>query len=220
MAPVWARLRAHRPTGDAGTTLMELIVGMVLMAIFMAMFTGAIVAMTSTANKVEAVTIATSQTNQAFLTLDKQVRYAVVITPPGQSTISGDWYVEYEYAKSDPASPTVTYTCAQLRVDQSSQQLQERTGAPGASTPSAWIPLASNIVNGAATAGSTTVPFTVPVPASGASTTFQRLSITLVATAGSSSPSTTQSQVTFTALNSTAPLPRATTACKRQWARP
>lgn len=216
MAHLLARLRARRPSGDAGTTLLELLVGMVLMTIFMGMFTGAIVAMTSTANKVEAVTIATSQTNQAFLTLDKQVRYAAALTTPGVSAVSGDWYVEFD------TTNTGVDVCTQLRVDQTAQQLQERTWivtSAGAATPTAWNPMASNITNGAAPAGSATVPFTVPAAATGVSSPFQRLSFTLVATATGSSTSTTQSHMSFTALNSTAGLASNATVCQ-QWGRP
>ena len=69
---------------------MELIVGMALMAIFMSMFTAAIVLMTQTGNKVEAVSIsAARRTNQAFLTMDKTVRYASAITTPGSRASPG-----------------------------------------------------------------------------------------------------------------------------------
>jgi hypothetical protein len=200
------RLRERLPAGDAGTSLMELVIGMAVMAIFMSIFTGAVVSMGQTINKVEAVTISSTQVNQAFLRLDKLVRYAAAITnasPMSTSTsttptISGDWYVELD------TTTATSEICTQLRVD--SKQLQQRTWTVTGSTfstPSNFSAMASGITNGGVAAGPDQ-PFGPPPAAAGASTNFQRLSITLVATSGSTSSSTTRSSVSFTALNSLA----------------
>jgi hypothetical protein len=219
------QLAERRPTGDAGTTMMELIVGMVIMTIFMAMFTTAIVLMTSTANKVEAVTISSTQSSQAFIKLDKLVRYAAAVTTPGASATSGDWYVELDTSAS--VASTGLETCTQLRVDKTAQALQLRTwtiSGGTAAAASSWTQMASNITNGnaASTATSTSsppAPFTVPTVAGGASSTYQRLQVTLVATAGTTSTGTTYSQVSFTALNSSASASSNNTVCQ-QWGRP
>jgi type II secretory pathway pseudopilin PulG len=71
-----------RSAGDDGTTLMELMVGMTVMAIFMAIFTAAIVTMFSTTNKTQAVVNSGTQLNLAFERLDTQVRYATLIDQP------------------------------------------------------------------------------------------------------------------------------------------
>ena len=201
------RLRERLPGGDAGTSLMELVIGMAVMAIFMSIFTGAVVSMGQTINKVEAVTISSTQINQAFLRLDKLVRYAAAITNASTMSTStsttpdtsGDWYVELD------TTTATSETCTQLRVD--SKQLQQRTWTVTGSTfstPSNFSAMASGITNGGAASGSSDQPFAPPPVAAGASTNFQRLSITLVATSGSTSSSTTRSSVSFTALNSLA----------------
>jgi hypothetical protein len=209
-----SRLRKRVPTGDAGTSLMELIIGMALMAIFMSIFTGAIVMMTQTGNKVEAVSLSAAQNSQAFLKLDKTVRYATSITAPGISAVSGNWYVEMD------TTNTGIERCTQFRIDKTALQLQQRTWTISnsvASAASGWTTMASYITNGGAASGSATAPFVIPAAANGASTNFQRLRITLVATSGNAQTSTMQSQMTFTALNSTTTTPG--TSCQ-QWGRP
>jgi Tfp pilus assembly protein PilW len=201
--------RLHRIVDeDRGTSLTELIVGMLVMGIFMAVFTGTVVSMARTTTKVEAVASSADQVNDGFLALDKLVRYAAAITTVGPATgSSGDWYVELDLV--DNSTAAVVETCTQLRVDVAAQQLQVRTWT--ALTPttysslSGWSVLASQVVNGNAAPGSADLPFTVPPALSAASTTCQRLTITLVAgTSGPSSSSTTRSSMTFTAVNSVA----------------
>ena len=106
---------------DRGTSLIELIVGMLIMTMFMAMFTSAVILMNRAENKADAVTQTSTQLNQAFLTLDKTVRYAAAISDPGTGTPSGDWYVELR------TTNTGSEVCTQYRVDVATQQLQQRT---------------------------------------------------------------------------------------------
>lgn len=213
------RLASVAAGDDRGTSLAELIVGMAIMTVFMALFLGAVLMMTSTANKVEATSISAGQTNQAFLRLDKIVRYASAISRPGTSPTSGDWYVELDTPPIG-VSATPIDTCTQLRID--AQQLQLRTWTVNAGTAapaSGWTPIASYISNGTVAAGSPDVPFAAPAVAAGASSTFQRLQITLVALAGKSVTATNRSRVTFTALNSAASATGNDTTCQ-QWGRP
>ncbi len=187
---------------DRGTSLAELLVGMLVMTIFMTIFTGAVVSMAKTVTKVDAVTTSTAQVNNAFLQLDKRVRYADAISTIGPATgTSGDTYVELG---SVPTAASVQ-KCSQLRVDLASQKLQLRTWtATGSTTYSdltGWTPLASSIVP-LDSSGVGYQPFSTP-PASGAPTVFQRLTVTLVAgTSGASPPTTTRTSFTFTAVNS------------------
>lgn len=188
---------------DDGMTLIEMVVGMLIMSICLAIFTGVIVTMTSTVNKVQAVTTSASDVNAAFMQLDKVVRYSDAITPTGQGT-SGDWYVELDSVDDT----TDIETCRQLRVDRATQQLQSRTWtATGATTYtnlSSWTMLANDISNGTAASGATDQPFTVPTALTAAATGFQRLTITVIASATGSGTATNRSQMTFTALNSSA----------------
>lgn len=205
MTRLQRRLREAGLENDAGTSIAELLVGMLIMVIFMAIFTGAIAAMGSTINKVEAITTSTQQTNTAFLKLDTLVRYAGAITTAGQGT-SGDWYVELDSAAND----TSTETCTQLRVDIASQELQQRTWLPTGTTTyqagslTGWTALANNITNGTASPGSADQPFTVPAALTTAATTFQRLTVTVVAASAGASVAPSRSSMTFTSLNSAA----------------
>ena len=191
----------RRISRDEGTTLIELMVGMTLMVVFMAMFTGAIVMMNSAMNKSQAVNLTSSQLNVAFLNLDDTVRYASFISTPGKGK-SGDWYVELRSTNRGAE------TCTQLRVNTAAQQLQRRTWTVVntiASTPSAWVPIASGISAGGADGGPTQPFALVPLRANAAS---QQLTITLISPSGSGSSLTNStSSATFTALNSVVPVP-------------
>ncbi len=189
----------RRLADDAGTSLMELIVGMAIMSIFMAMFTGAIWTMYGTVNKVESVTDSQAQVNQAFLTLDKKVRYASAISTPGVSATSAGWYVELL------STYTGTNTCTQLRMDPAGKKLLQRTWTVVNSTDanvSGWLPLASGLTNGSAAANSATQPFVLTAAPLRATVAFPRLTVTLVATAGTSSATTSKANMTFTLINS------------------
>ena len=76
----------RRAISDEGTSLIELLVGMVLMMIFGGMFTSGVILMNQSANKVESVSLTSNQVNTAFLKLDRTVRYAAAIAPPGKSS--------------------------------------------------------------------------------------------------------------------------------------
>ena len=177
------------------------------------MFTAAVIVLNQATNKTEAVNLTFAQLNQAFLNLDKTVRYATAISTPGcggglapvcNGTTSGDWYVELRSTTS-----TGLEQCTQLRVDITTQQLQQRTWFPAAPTTTApnFIPLASGITNGAVATGSTDQPFALVTP--GVTVPYQQLTINLVAVSGSASTqaTTSRSKSTFSALNSSIPPP-------------
>ncbi|MEO5831753.1 MAG: type II secretion system protein [Nakamurella sp.] len=198
----WAALR-ERLRRDEGMTLIELTVGMVLMSIFMAMFTGAVLMMTNAMNTSQAINDAASQVNTAFLQLDKTARSASYISTPGIS--GGSWYVEMRSMDRNGKD-----LCTQLRVNPTAQQLQSRSWTvvnAVAATPSAWLPIASGITNGGVASGSATQPFALK-STTGSSALFQQLVVTLVPPPGPGmSSSTAGSSFTVTALNSTLPVP-------------
>ena len=189
---------------DSGTSMIDLLVGMLIMTLFMAMFTSAILLMYKAENKAESVNVTSTQLSQVFTELDKVVRYSAAIAPPGVGT-SGDWYVEMR------ATNTGREQCTQLRVDVSSQQLQRRTWTvvnSTASSVSSWTQVAPGITNGAVVSGSTDQPFVLKATAS--SVPFQRLTINLVSIYGSGSTQTTsRSSFTTNAINSVIPVPTA-----------
>lgn len=198
------RRRFHR---DDGTTLIELLVGMTLMAVFLAMFTGAIVMMSSAMNKTQAVNLSATQINLAFVKLDELVRPSSAISPPGPGR-SRDWYTELRTTTSG------TEVCSQLRLDSTSQQLQIRTWDvvnATASRPSSWVPLASGITSEGVPSGP---PFSL-VPTQD-NVALQQLTFSLSSAAGAGASMTTStSSFTLTALNSTLPTP-AGPICQQQ----
>lgn len=205
-------MRAQRKRDDdTGSTLMEVVVGMALMGIFLSIFTTAVFQMSRTINKVDAVTTSADQANQAFLRLDKLVRYASAISTAGRSS-SGSWYVEMDNTANGPD------VCTQLRIDSASGQLQQRTWTVttiGTTAASSWSMLAYGITNGAVAVGNADQPFTVPAGAAAASSPYQQLTVTLVVKSGSATSATTRSKVTFTAINSTASSTTNSTVCQQ-----
>jgi len=178
------RARARvTPRGDAGVTLLELMITMAIMAVVLMMFTGAMIQIYRSVNKNEAIAAARDGVNLTFARLDKEIRYAAGISTPG---VTGtDQYVEYLITN------TGAKTCVQLRLHAPSAQLQRRSW-PQSGTPGGWTVLASGIA--------ATNPFTRN-PATG-DFAFQRLRIDMTANkSGGATATKRQSDITFTALN-------------------
>jgi prepilin-type N-terminal cleavage/methylation domain-containing protein len=212
MLAIRRRIATLDRNDDRGTTLTELLVGMTLMAIFMTIFTTAVYQMSRTVNKVESATTSAGQANQAFLKLDKLVRYASAIATAGRST-GGSWYVELDNTANGPE------TCTQLRIDSSTQQLQQRTWTITNSVVSAasnWSMIADGVTNGSVASGAANQPFTVPSSAAAASSPFQQLTVTLLVTSNTGTTSTTRTNLTFTALNSVSSAATNSSTCQQK----
>ncbi|NJC74193.1 type II secretion system protein [Planosporangium thailandense] len=177
------RIQRVRAGGEAGVTLLEIVVAMSIMSLVMAAFTTGVVAMYRAANRTEAIATAESQITIAFERLDKEIRYASAISKPDR--VGSSYVVEY-------LTTTGVGRCGELRLDPSGN-LRLRAWDQGA-TPPAWTTapvLASNL-------RTDKQPFQ---PADNAN--FQRLEVTLDAAGGSGAArSTAHTDVTFTALNS------------------
>jgi hypothetical protein len=127
-----------------------------------------------------------------FLRLDKEVRYASALSKPGQ--VGGVWYVEML------TTNTGTPRCTQLRLT-ADGRMERRSWTQGSAVTSGepWSQLATGL--------SATTPFTV-LPAD-PTFNFQRLRVWVQATSGitgdgagaTGSGSTNETDVTFTALN-------------------
>ncbi|MHB8340289.1 MAG: prepilin-type N-terminal cleavage/methylation domain-containing protein [Mycobacteriales bacterium] len=176
---------------QGGFTLIEMMVAIIILSIFMALVSTAVVQMVHATLKTQAVGDSQFQLDTAFLRLDREVRYASAINPPGQT--GSDWYVEFL------TTNTGTAQCTQLRFDPASRLLQQRTwtstGAPVPTPP--WVTLAAGIVNNP----TTQPPFTFTP--SGTALVRQQLGIWLFSASGpgvANAVSTTS--LTFSALNS------------------
>lgn len=195
---VFRRRLGRAQRRDSGMSLVELVVTMSIMGIFLAIFTGAMLSMYNSTNKVQGVTDTSSQLSTAMSRLDSSVRYAAAISPPVTGT-DGNAYVAWQ------STYTGATVCTQLRVNASASQLQQRTWTvSGASATglTSWTPLASQIVAKDPSTGAALVPFTF-IAATG-SVPNQQLQVALVAVEGSGSQQTvTRRTVTFTAFNTT-----------------
>ena len=197
-APARRAPARRTPGDDGGFTLVETIVAMSVMSIFLTVFTGSVVMMFRSSNHSQAVAHSSQELSDAFLWLDRHVRYASYVSQPGQdANDGGNWYVEFQDTNTTPA------TCYQLRVDQVSQQLQQRSWA-GTAAPSSWAPLATGITNGGATGAN--APFAL-TPAR-ATVPSAQLTVDLVAAEGSGTEgASSQNSLSFTALNTTLSTP-------------
>ncbi|HEU5269579.1 MAG TPA: hypothetical protein VFU36_06600, partial [Jatrophihabitans sp.] len=107
---------------ERGTSLMEMVVGMGLLGVFLAVFTGSMVSVYQASNHTESVTVSAGQLNAAFLRLDKLVRYASAIsTPSSTANAAGNYYVEIQATNSGST------VCTQLRLNTGTGVLAQRS---------------------------------------------------------------------------------------------
>lgn len=191
--------RWQRHGDDSGFTLLEVIVGMTILSIFMAIFGGSLISMFHSATRTQQTSHAQSQANQVFLTLDREVRYASAISVPAANQFAGgDFVVEFLTSYTDIP------TCTELRLSPSGD-LQQRTWSQGIlSTMSSPTLLATGIhagVPGFTTdpSASTAGPFAVSQPTGTVSN--QRLEVSLTSSDPGPGARIRATDVTFTALN-------------------
>jgi type II secretory pathway pseudopilin PulG len=203
----------RRTAGDEGTTLMELMVGMTIMSIFMAMFTAAVVTMFSSTNKIQAVVSSSTQLNLAFERLDTQVRYAVLIVPdPSGLSVAfqtdGPTSTTCRRVVVGPANPNIVRNGIVLNnmVEGTWTTTVNRDGSLGSTGPETKSVIATGIAL-VDQNGTPVKPFTA---APAAQQIYQQLVLRLVGMDGNGqSLAKSFSEVTFSALNSgTASRPR------------
>lgn len=173
--------RRQRPRrNDRGMTLIELVVSMAVMGVVLTMVTGAIVAIYNATNKVDGVTASASQVAIAMSRLDGSIRYASAI---GKPVTSPNGSVSVRYLANEPdADGADAPSCFELRLDTSTEQLQQRRWASGETAGSAhWVPLATGIEPSAAGGAA---PFTVSGLGEGGSTPNQQLRVRFDAVSG------------------------------------
>ena len=124
---------------DEGTSLLELLVAMTLMAVFMSMFTTAVFMMTSSTNKTDASVNTAGQVNNAFLRLDKLVdthrrsRHPGPEPPPGTgmwSSASRPRRTRAPVTSSASTSPRRNSSCALVGERRSDCRHGDELGSP------------------------------------------------------------------------------------------
>jgi len=209
------------PTGgDAGASLVEVLVSLGLTSVVMIIFTTGMLTAYRATNLNESVSIAQSQLQMAFQRLDNEIRYATWIAEPSAAPVRGSWYVEFAGLNAVTRQPE----CKQLRLKTATGILQYLRWTPG-SPPAEGATgetLASDLVADAVTrpfyrqaAGS--YPYATPSPGTSVSPAgasfapdFDRLRLRITTRVATS---TTDSDVAFTALNTSRDTP-STNVCQ------
>ncbi len=179
--------------GEAGFTLVEMGVSLLILSIFMAMIVSGMVHLVGPALQTGAIRDSSDQLDIAFLDLDSEVRYASAVWAPYAGNANDDWDIEFESTFSGAAEPT----CTELKYNYATGQLLQASWSVGSNVAPGFKVLATDLTGSAD-------PFDAPVQS--ASSPYQKvqLMVTLSATSGSGpNMKTTKSSVTFTALNST-----------------
>ncbi|GAA0814085.1 hypothetical protein Sya03_58160 [Spirilliplanes yamanashiensis] len=175
------------PRDDEGAALVELVVVLVVVSLVGALFTGGMLQMRASADSNERLAVAQAQLHAAFQRLDREIRYADGISPPGRA--AGAWYVEYS------ATTAGVPSCTQLRMADATGRLESR-GRRGGGPVGSWRTLAS-FLSGPRDFART--------PATAGGARHQQLTVTLTLAAGSrGAPASRPAAFTFTALNTSA----------------
>lgn len=186
---------------EAGFTLAELMVAMSLLGIFMAIVTGSMVAMYHSSQHSEAVGRTSQEINDAYLWLERTVRYADYLSQPASSPPG----IVFRAVVATDTDPTPVARCFQvaLQSDGDTDVLRFRTWPSGnAAAVTTWQTLASGLVPTASGA----VPFTVKQPGDAAGDGLPalpaaQLKVALAAEDGGIRGTTSESEMTFVALN-------------------
>jgi type II secretory pathway pseudopilin PulG len=206
-----------RSEKDAGDTLIETMIVMVIFTLILGIITSAIVSMMRQVDKQSGLADTLGNSRKAIEVLDGQVRFANAISTPGVAA-GGDTYVEFRTIQNNQ-----TQLCTQWRYDVATKALQYRTwqppaSPPGAVTPTSWLTTALSVtpVSGTPIFSFNPPPGTVlPSPSPGANIPLphQSLYIDFVTSDGSPKQSSS-SQVGITAINSVLGASTNSTVCQ------
>lgn len=126
-----------RRTGETGVTLAELLISMGILSVVMTIFTSGVIQMYRASSRGELVAVAQTQLNNAFLRLDRELRYAAGIARP--HTDGNNRYIEYLNTNHD------TPECTQLQLNAGTGTLRRRTWPQTTSPGETWNALASGV---------------------------------------------------------------------------
>ena len=132
-------------TDDHGFSLVDVVVTTSIMSVVMVMATGAVLEIYSDVQRTDGIVTAQEQLGNSFRRLDKELRYANWVSPPGQ--VNGAWYLEWS-TSSD---------CRQLVFKDG--VLTRKTWTLPATSPADPAKIATDLVPSGSTA-----PFTLYAP--------------------------------------------------------
>ncbi len=182
-----------RPRGaQAGFTLIELMVAMLVFSIFLAIVVTSILGLTRSASRIQVAAVSSNQELAVFASLDRQIRYADGVNPQGSGAVNK--YIEFR-TPSD-STPTHTTVCTQWRYNPTAQTISSRTWTDGnLGSATQWNVMLTNVTND----GGTNYPFQF-VNASSTGSSMEEMILTL--DAGNSSVKGAAISSTFVARNS------------------
>lgn len=101
-----------RRRDDEGYSLVEVLVAASLMSVVMAVSVTAVLQIYSSINRTEETVAVRDAIDVSFRRLDREMRYATRVNPPGK--VNGRWYVEYELPITDGSTNA---PCRQLKLE-------------------------------------------------------------------------------------------------------
>lgn len=197
--------RLRRQRDDRGLTLVELLVAMSILTIFFAVFSSVAVRLFDSSRSQQGRSDNLDSNRNVVEVLDRQVRYANAINPPG--TVGGSTYVDWR-----AGSKGQQQTCYQWRVT-AAGLMQWRSWLPpytsgGYTGLTSWSTVGNGI---AAVAPDSLFSLTAPVATAGLNR--QQLTVAFGTTHGFPAV-TTPTRVAFTALNSRTSSTPSTPVCQ------
>jgi prepilin-type N-terminal cleavage/methylation domain-containing protein len=198
------RFEQLRRRDDRGMTLIEMMISTLIFTIILSIVSTVIISMLKQEQKETGQTNNLDASRKVIQTLDHTARYASAVTTPVQGS-DGNYYVEWQTGNTGQQQ-----SCTQWRYVPSTGALQSRgwyaspyiSPITGPATTS-WVTEAKGISQIGSTPVFSLTTASSIVPQAGANAdTKQQLSVYFNATSGTPS-STSASQVTLTAINST-----------------
>ena len=87
--------RTRRAAGDAGYSLIEVVVAMTIMSFMTVVIVGATAEIYAGTKRIDNTAEVRDRVDNSFRRLDREMRYANWVSKPGYVTASGSWYVEF-----------------------------------------------------------------------------------------------------------------------------
>jgi prepilin-type N-terminal cleavage/methylation domain-containing protein len=186
------RMLRARGRDESGFSLVELLIAMLVFAIFLTILLSSITGIVRASTKVSVIASTSNGLLNVFQKFDRQVRYADAVNFPGVGAL-GSMYVEFRVNKA--SSPNGVTTCTQWRYNPATSSLQSRTWPEVANaTATPWITMLTNVAND----GGPSYPFKL-IPAD---STFKNQQLVLTVDGGLAPVKGAAVSTTFVARNS------------------
>lgn len=202
-------MRRRRPADDRGTTLVELLVAMTILATFFAVFSTVAGRLFDSSKDQQSRSLNLDNNRNIVELLDRQVRYASAINEP-VDTATG------QYVLWLGTSPDLVPTCYEWQVTAGLMQYRSWVvpAAAAVAVPTAWKTVGNGVVPAGSDEFFSITPSADPTDAAqGASQNRQQLRVVFSTSHGTPAVGT-DTRVAFTALNSRSAAAPAALVCQ------